>query len=203
MEKTKQMASRLDVLLRILEVACLVGAVGTLVGLVLVGAFFLFHLDPEQIGTGYQMLQLGALELELAGNAAPEAGRVLMVTAANLAMAFGLCLLYRAFIKCVRQLLAPMKEGMPFQSAASDSLRKLSVFTIILGFASNMMDGINLALTIYCYDLTEILISDRISHVTVMHEFDLSFLIVGALLMLLSYIFRYGEQLQQLSDETL
>jgi len=36
-----------------------------------------------------------------------------------------------------------------------------------------------------------------------MFKIDLSFLIYWAILMLLSYVFRYGEQLQQLSDETL
>jgi len=39
--------------------------------------------------------------------------------------------------------------------------------------------------------------------VTGMFKIDLSFLIYWAILMLLSYVFRYGEQLQQLSDETL
>ena len=33
-------------------------------------------------------------------------------------------------------------------------------------------------------------------------EIDLSFLLSWGTLMLLSYVFQYGEQLQQLSDET-
>ena len=34
-------------------------------------------------------------------------------------------------------------------------------------------------------------------------EFDLTFLVLWAVLTLTSYVFRYGEELQQLSDETL
>ena len=53
------------------------------------------------------------------------------------------------------------------------------------------------------YDLHLLLLSEKISHVEFMFVFDLSFLVVYGVLLLLSYIFRYGEELQQLSDETL
>ena len=36
-----------------------------------------------------------------------------------------------------------------------------------------------------------------------MFSVDLTFLVYWAILLLLSYVFRYGEELQQLSDETL
>ena len=42
-----------------------------------------------------------------------------------------------------------------------------------------------------------------IRSVTVNYTFDLGFVIVFFVLLLMSYIFSYGAQLQQLSDETL
>ena len=48
-----------------------------------------------------------------------------------------------------------------------------------------------------------LLLSEKITHVGGMFKIDLTFLIFWAILTLLSYVFRYGEDLQQLSDETL
>ena len=58
-------------------------------------------------------------------------------------------------------------------------------------------------MTVFVFDLPALLVSEKIAHVGGLFEVDLSFLIYWAILMLLSYVFRYGEQLQQLSDETL
>ena len=54
-----------------------------------------------------------------------------------------------------------------------------------------------------CGAVLTLLISEKITHVGGMFQIDLTFLVYWAILMLLSYVFQYGEQLQQLSDETL
>ena len=51
--------------------------------------------------------------------------------------------------------------------------------------------------------LPGLLLSEKIVHVDGMFTLDLAFLVYWAILLLLSYVFRYGEELQQLSDETL
>ena len=53
------------------------------------------------------------------------------------------------------------------------------------------------------FDLNLLLLSERIPKVQFKFIFDLRFLFVAGILLLLSYIFQYGEQLQQLSDETI
>ena len=58
-------------------------------------------------------------------------------------------------------------------------------------------------MTVFVYDLPGLLLSEKIIHEGGMVQVDLTFLIYWAILMLLSYVFRYGEGLQQLSDETL
>ena len=58
-------------------------------------------------------------------------------------------------------------------------------------------------MTVFVFDLPALLISEKIVHIGSMFSVDLTFLIYWAILLLLSYVFRYGEELQQLSDETL
>ena len=56
---------------------------------------------------------------------------------------------------------------------------------------------------VYVFDLPSLLLSEKISHIGGTFQVDLTFVIYWAILMLLSYAFRHGEELQQLSDETL
>ena len=96
-----------------------------------------------------------------------------------------------------------MKEEKPFDSIVSTNLRKLAKLSITLGVLYNIIILSEQIMTVFVYDLPTLLVSEKISHVGGMFQIDLTFLIYWAILLLLSYVFRYGEPLQQLSDETL
>ena len=80
------------------------------------------------------------------------------------------------------------------------SIARLS---INLGILANIVILADQIITVFVYDLPGLLISEKITHVEGMFQIDLSFLIYWAIFTLLSYVFSYGEGLQQLSDETL
>jgi hypothetical protein len=65
------------------------------------------------------------------------------------------------------------------------------------------MEAISLLTLFIVQKIDTLLISDKITHVGVNISFDPSFLIIPAVFFLLAYVFKYGEQLQTLSDETL
>ena len=58
-------------------------------------------------------------------------------------------------------------------------------------------------MVVFAYGLPELLVSEKITHVSGMFNLDLTFLIYWAILTLLSFVFSHGQQLQQLDDETL
>ena len=58
-------------------------------------------------------------------------------------------------------------------------------------------------MVVFFYGLPELMVSEKITQVTGMFSVDLTFLVYWGILHLLGYVFHYGEQLQQLSDETL
>ena len=66
MNKLTSTARKLDIFFRILKVMVSIGMVTCCVGLVLIGAYFLFDLAPEMIGSGYNTVEIGSLELALA-----------------------------------------------------------------------------------------------------------------------------------------
>lgn len=106
-------------------------------------------------------------------------------------------------IRCGRKILAPMVEGIPFHSQMAEQLKQMAKLNIALGIADN--------LGLYAYhgnmiagvDLDALFSNPNILQFSTDYPWDLRFLYLTAILILLSYVFAHGWELQQLSDETL
>lgn len=148
-------------------------------------------------------LHLGQLTLELIpdGMIAPESVRLMLL--GSLVLAVPLFLLAAKWLGIVQGILSPMSEGKPFDSRVSDSLRKLSFITLITGFIGQSANMGLTALELSNVRLDTLFNSARVANHTVTMEMDMGFLLVFGVLYLMSYVFRYGEELQALSDETL
>lgn len=203
MEKMKTTASRLDKFFRILHTCTAIAAIAALVGIAIILAAFLFRISPDVIGTGYSSIDIGFLTLNIAPQYSPDQHTVLQVVAVELVFAFVLALACRRFIDCLRSILSPMIQGEPFRAAASRSLADLGKLSIVIGIVSNAAMLTSQAMTVFALNLPELLISEKITHIRGNFTADFSFLAFSAVLFLLSYVFRYGQELQQLSDETL
>lgn len=196
-------AAILDRILKILYVATLVGIIGLFIGLGFIAAYFLFRLEPWMVGNGYEELDLGAISLTLSAAATPDPSKILLATSGELVIVLAALVLCRKLVACFRGILAPMKEGAPFQNEVSQSLKKAAVYTIAMGIVGNLGIVVEDVILPLVYDLPSLLIGDAITHVTIRYQMELNFLIPASILFLLSFVFRYGESLQQLSDETL
>ena len=155
------------------------------------------------IGTGYENFDVGFLELTVAESYAPDKWMILLQAAITLAVSCRLMYDARRGVGYIREILNPMKEEKPFDTIVSTNLKKLAKLSINLGIFYNMIILSEQIMTVFVYDLPGLLVSEKITHVGGMFQVDLTFLIYWAILLLLSYVFRYGEELQQLSDETL
>ena len=106
-------------------------------------------------------------------------------------------------IRQLRLLLAPMKNGRPFESAVPGCLKKIA-WTILGG--GTIVQGITIAeqiLLAKAYPLDEIFSSSAIRSIEYSYTADFGYVFVFCIIMFLSYIFSYGQELQQESDETL
>ena len=196
-------ARKLDKAFEIAHIVFGALAIASIVGVALIAVAYIFKLDPSFIGTGYESFDIGFLELEIAPAVAPDKWLILAQAAITLLVSCRLFYDGRRGIGYVREILKPMIEEKPFDSIVSTNLKKLAKLSIVLGILVNIIILAEQIMTVFVYDLPGLLISEKITHVTGMFEIDLSFLIYWAILMLLSYVFQHGEQLQQLSDETL
>lgn len=104
-------------------------------------------------------------------------------------------------IHVIRRILKPMKEGQPFASSVSGDIRRLGWFSLICGAVGVIAEFAGKHML---KSLMYAAIPDGMSfNMTEAHHIDGTFFIITAFLFLFSYIFRYGEELQALSDETL
>ena len=106
-------------------------------------------------------------------------------------------------IQLLRKVLAPMIVGQPFDGTVSKNIKKLGIAVIVNGLAIDIAESVMSSMAFYMYDIAELVLSDNISKIMVNSEVSLDSVLVGVLVIMLSHVFRYGEQLQQQADETL
>ena len=134
-----------------------------------------------------------ARELSLQGPVRMTVALMLVSAAAALALgAWGLNLLHR--------VLVPMGEGRPFDSSVSVTLRKLGWVTLFGGLGVELLSWAVSLLELH--DFSEIFQPETVTGYTVNITLG-GALIAPVVILLLSHVFKYGEQLQTLSDETL
>ena len=196
-------AKKLDKVFEIVYIVLGALAVAAAVFIVLIGLGYVLDWDPTFLGTGYSSFDLGFLKLEVAPGYGPDPWLVLGHAAFTLAVGMLLLLDGRRGIGYVRAILQPMTEEKPFDSSACVNLKKLAKLSIRVGILWNIIVLAESIAVAFLYDLPSLLLSEKISHIGITFRVDLWFLVCWAIFMLLSYVFQHGQQLQQLSDETL
>ena len=196
-------AKKLDKVFEIVHIVFGALAIASIVGVALIAVAYVLKLDPEFIGTGYASFDIGYLELEVAEAYSPNKWLVLCQAAITLLVSCRLFYDGRRGVGYIREILKPMIEEKPFDSIVSTNLKKLAKLSIVIGILVNIIILSEQLMSVFVYDLPSLLVSEKVIHVGGMFQIDLTFLIYWAILMLLSYVFQYGEGLQQLSDETL
>ena len=109
----------------------------------------------------------------------------------------------RYCIKVLREILAPMIEGIPFAAGISNKIRKLAWAVLVGGFITEIEHAITASLEIKAYQIERLFNLEAISSVSYNFSLNLWFVITAMILFFLSYVFRCGEMLQKESDETL
>ncbi len=198
MNKLVKTAKTLDCFFRIFKILVVIIGSFIVMAVALVGAVQM--LAPETLPLTGDVLFLGPVELTLAPGIGEQSYlSVLMAVGAVLVSVVMLLV----FIHYFRQMLAPMTQGKPFSDIVGRSLKKLAWVEIALGILYNVLTLGEAVVINRLYPLAELFSETTVIDISGYYELDLSFLVNAAVFFLLSYIFSYGAQLQQLSDETL
>lgn len=201
-EKMIKTAKALDKLFRILQRIIIICAA---VSVVVIGIFTVINAIGlnSAIGTDFHSVDIGPLTLELAEEVAPDNNAILIYAWTMAAAAIAIIAVGCYTISIIRKILAPMTQGDPFHPTVGKEIRRLAFASLVIGIIQNIMGVVETLSMPHIFHLDTLLQDSQIRSVTTNFSYDLSFIVVFFVLLLMSYIFHYGEELQKLSDETL
>lgn len=195
-----KMANILDKIFHVIQILNIVVGIICLFGILNVFAGFELGIaHPANAPTIHQ----GNLILKISEQYTMSANRGLCYgIVLSLSMAIEIFMIY-GVCYFVRRILKPMKEERPFEICIADDFKNLGIFVLVYGVISNVLEMIKTNIDFNYYGLQHLADSDYVISAGSKFQFDMKFIIVSLILLLVSYIFRYGAELQQLSDETL
>ena len=106
-------------------------------------------------------------------------------------------------IRVLKNILLPIELGQPFRKGISVDLHALGKHAFRLGLIENLSSLATVILIENHYGLPSLLTNDTITRISISWDSKLAWFIIAIMLSLLAMVFRHGEQLQTLSDETL
>lgn len=116
-------------------------------------------------------------------------------------------ILYTLYLGCIIKILnnlfTPMADGKPFTESAGNTLKKISFIELIFGLALSIDRYISSKIIYSCYNYSELFTTENLTINGVHFEMNWNYILLSVILLLLSFVFEYGEDLQKLSDETL
>ena len=159
----------------------------------------------EKIIADASTADLGYLTLKLAGDyhdylnpAGVKSSIIITLVAAIICLVVAfLC------ISKLREILAPMKDGRPFETGISVKVRQMAWMVLIGGIIVEAGRAVGHVFEMRAIDLSLLFDPSSVSSFSYNYPISLWFLGGALILFVLSYVFRYGEELQKESDETL
>lgn len=192
-------AKKLDRLLKVIQIVNCAALVIAMFGVLILS--IVYWTNPENVNVQEEItVSMGEFSMEIAN----------MEMGIDLDYAWGNCALFAVLLIAlcagfhyVRKIMVPMMEGNPFDSSISEYLKKLSLITLVYGIVGNIGSSLMTYMKMNHYQLEQLADGQKILAVTPEYGWELGFVVVFFVFLLASYIFRYGAELQQLSDETL
>lgn len=156
----------------------------------------------QEAADGNASVTLGMLKLDVAnGFISSEIARGEILT--GLAVIAVVTVVVCWTLKLFRDILDPMKNGQPFTEETASALHRLGWLTLIGGGAVEILKAAAVFITVSKLDIMQLFNTEAVEHCTVQLDIKLYFVVAAVVYFLLSYIFRYGCELQQQADETL
>lgn len=205
MKKMSRIAKGLDTFFKIILVLWMIGTVFGVLAIVL--AMIVTAGDSgliEDIGVSMmQRIQFGMATFELApayGFAAGVGQKYfwIMLVIGMLGVP-----IYYFMIRFIRNILKPIIAEEPFHATLAVHLKRLAWLVVGAGLVDELYEFISYQFTVRYVDLKTLFINDSITAITLNYTFNTDFIVFAIVLFLLSLVFKYGQELQQLSDETL
>lgn len=200
MENGKMMkgAKTLDTIVKIAG-----GIAGAMIWVLVIFALLVIFVGEKVFVPGSLTMELGFIRIHMADEYQSVTPMVRAYAAAMLASGAVYAFAIRYLTGIIRAILAPMKEGRPFESGVCASLKKIAYWIFIAGGVSQALGAVCSVLMTRAFPIDAVFSSAAVKGVEYVYVMDFGFVLAGFVALFLSWVFAYGQALQQEADETL
>lgn len=196
-DKSKALLKKMCFVLEIIRGACLI-SVALLIGLSL---FFAFNKDVYN--TLFGSIRIDYLQLIFNDDLALNKDKMSMwLPLILLITAIFVFIIYKT-VQTIESICTITMNHTPFDVRVSNHIKSLAKYILAGGIVFNILEVCRVMQFKQTINFDLLFNTKYVTQINFDIRLHLSFLVFATLIYLLSYIFRYGQELQQLSDETL
>ena len=196
-DKSKALLKKMCFVLEIVRGACLI-SVALLIGLSL---FFAFNKDVYN--TLFGSIRIDYLQLIFNDDLALNKDKMSMWLPLILIItAIFVFIIYKT-VQTIESICTITMNHTPFDVRVSNHIKSLAKYILAGGIVFNILEVCRVMQFKQTINFDLLFNTKYVTQINFDIRLHLSFLVFATLIYLLSYIFRYGQELQQLSDETL
>lgn len=196
-DKSKDLLRKMCFILEIVRGTCLI-SVALLIGLSLFYAF-----NKDVYNTLFGSIRIDYLQLTFNDDSALSKDKMsIWLPLIFLITAIFVFIIYKA-VQTIESICTITMNHTPFDVRVSNHMKNLAKYILVGGIVFNILEVCRIMQFKQTINFNLLFNTKYVTQINFDIRLHLSFLIFAALIYLLSYIFRYGQELQQLSDETL
>lgn len=196
-DKSKDLLRKMCFILEIVRGACLI-SVALLIGLSLFYAF-----NKDVYNTLFGSIRIDYLQLTFNDDSALSKDKMsIWLPLIFLITAIFVFIIYKA-VQTIESICTITMNHTPFDVRVANHIKKLAKYILAGGIVFNILEVCRVLYFKQILNFDLLFNTKYVTQINFDIRLHLSFLVFAALIYLLSYIFRYGQELQQLSDETL
>ena len=196
-DKSKALLKKICFILEIIRGTCLIFVVLS-IGLSLFYAF-----NKDVYNTLFGSIRIDYLQLIFNDDLALNKDKMSMwLPLIFLITAIFVFIIYKA-VQTIESICTIAMDHTPFDVRVSNHIKNLAKYILAGGIVFNILEVCRVLYFKQILNFDLLFNTKYVTQINFDIRLHLSFLVFAALIYLLSYIFRYGQELQQLSDETL
>lgn len=196
-DKSKDLLKKMCFILKIVRWVCLI-SVALLIGLSLFYAF-----NKDVYNTLFGSIRIDYLQLTFNDDSALSKDKMsIWLPLIFLITAIFIFIIYKS-IQTIESICTITMDHTPFDVSVANHIKKLAKYILAGGIVFNILEVCRVLYFKQILNFDLLFNTKYVTQINFDIRLHLSFLVFAALIYLLSYIFRYGQELQQLSDETL
>lgn len=196
-DKSKDLLKKMCSVLKVIRQVCLI-SFALIIGLSLFYAF-----NKDVYNTLFGSIRIDYLQLIFKDDLALNKDKMSMwLPLILLITAIFIFIIYKS-IQTIESICTIAMDHTPFDVRVSNHIKKLAKYILAGGIVFNILEVCRVMYFKQIINFDLLFNTKYVTQINFGIRLHLSFLVFAALIYLLSYIFRYGQELQQLSDETL